>query len=253
MVELTTYSKDFYADQEVSSLQSAKALLPVLHQLFEPKSVVDVGCGIGAWLKTWETAFSLTDYFGIEAPFVKKELMLIPDSKLLLTNLNQPFALNRRFDMAMSLEVAEHIEPAAAQQFVDSLVALSDLVVFSAAIPGQEGTFHVNEQYPEYWAERFARAGYSVVDCLREGIWHDARINYWYRQNILVFVKTSQLHRYPALEAAAVTTKPGFLNRIHPELLAYKTDRIKRLNTPLGYWRQQGYFLKLRLRKLIKR
>ena len=253
MVELTQYNQDFYADQEVSSLQSALALLPIVNQLFNPKSVVDVGCGIGAWLKVWATEFGVTDYFGVEAPFILKEMLIVDEDKVLLTDLNQPFALQRKFDIAMSLEVAEHIAPDAAQPFIDSLTKLSNVIIFSAAIPGQEGTFHVNEQWPEYWAQKFGKAGFVAVDTIRKQVWNDERINYWYRQNILIFMKADLLPQYPELQVAYQSTDPDFLTRIHPNLLAYKSETIAQLNTPFGYWRKQGYLAKVWLKKRLKR
>jgi hypothetical protein len=152
----------------------------------------------------------------------------------------------------MSLEVAEHISAASADIFVRNLTELSDLIVFSAAIPGQGGTFHVNEQWPEYWAEKFKRAGYVVVDCMRKEIWHNEQINFWYRQNILVFVSEKILAKFDVLKPYLITTDPAFLTRIHPELLEYKTAMVTKLLKPLGYWRMQGYLAKLWFRKQLK-
>ncbi|TAD90633.1 MAG: methyltransferase domain-containing protein [Bacteroidetes bacterium] len=253
MVELKDYNQDFYADQQVSSLGSAKALLPIINEMFKPKSVVDVGCGIGAWLQVWNNSFGITDYFGIEAPFILKEMLIVNSDKVLFTDLNREFKIGRHFDIAMCLEVAEHIEPSGAKQFVANLAMLSDVVIFSAAIPGQEGTFHVNEQWPEYWAEKFADNGFVPVDAIRKLIWRDERINYWYRQNMIIFVKRERLLDYPQLAAACQLTDPDFLTRIHPDLLAYKTTIVSQLNSPLGYWRKQGYFAKVWIKNRIKR
>ena len=96
-------------------------------------------------------------------------------------------AVTRRYDLAISIEVAEHIEPGNAEEFVRLLTGLSDTVLFSAAIPGQGGTGHVNEQWPEYWAALFRASGYGAMDCLRTKIWDDAQIPFWYRQNCLIF------------------------------------------------------------------
>jgi len=102
-------------------------------------------------------------------------------------DLERRFDLGRRFDLAICLEVAEHLSPAAADPLVDSLTSHADVVLFSAAIPFQGGHHHVNEQFPDYWAERFARRGFCVIDCLRPRIWNDAEILWWLRQNVLVF------------------------------------------------------------------
>lgn len=104
----------------------------------------------------------LMTFFGIEGPYIKGVPMAIPEDKILLQDLKEPITLDRRFDLAMSVEVAEHIPAEYADTLIRSLTSLSDVIVFSAALTGQGGIYHVNEQMPEYWAELFARYGYSL-------------------------------------------------------------------------------------------
>lgn len=59
-------------------------------------------------------------------------------------------------------------------------------IIFSAAIPGQGGTGHFNEQWPDYWAELFGENGFAVDSSFRFGIWDDDRIENWYRQNLMI-------------------------------------------------------------------
>jgi hypothetical protein len=88
-----------------------------------------------------------------------------------------------------------------AERFVGALTVAAPLVAFLAAVPGQGGDGHLNEQWPAYWAALFAKRGYEVVDCLRELFWDDARVQWWYAQNALLFVDTAALDAITALRS----------------------------------------------------
>ena len=148
-------------------------------------------------------------------------LLEIPHAAFLRADLSQPLDLGRRFDLAISLEVAEHLPAASADTFVASLAGLSDFVLFSAAVPGQGGRHHVNEQWQEYWGERFARLGFAALDLVRRAIWSDRAIPYWYKQNTLLFVRRERLAELPG-EAAKWECEPASLSLAHPEFLADK-------------------------------
>ena len=102
--------------------------------------------------------------------------------------------LYERHDLALSLEVAEHLPEARAASFVGELCELAPVVVFSAAVPGQGGTGHVNEQWAEYWARLFERNGFHVSAALRWRFWNNSSVENWYRQNILVAASRPQDH-----------------------------------------------------------
>lgn len=111
-------------------------------------------------------------------------------------DLTHSFISERRYDLAISLEVAEHLPPHRAKNFVGLLTDLSDFILFPAAIPFQGGKNHVNEQWQDYWTELFESHAYILFDFIRGKIWKDDRIPPWYRQNILFFAqkdKASQI------------------------------------------------------------
>ena len=86
--------------------------------------------------------------------------------------------------------MAEHLDPSRAASFVSDLCALAPVVLFSAAVPGQGGTHHVNEQWPGYWQDLFAVEGYLMSGALRWLIWNDDRVENWYRQNLMVCARS---------------------------------------------------------------
>jgi SAM-dependent methyltransferase len=252
MIESKFYDKGFYKEQEYASYLSGKKIIPLINELFQPESVVDLGCGLGNWLKVWAEDFNIKDYLGVEGPYVNPEMLMVAKDKVIFADLKQKLNLNRRFDIAMSMEVAEHIEPSSADLFIENLTKLSDIIIFSAAIPNQEGTYHINEQNPEYWANKFKKNGYVVVDHFRRRIWNDREINYWYRQNILLFIKEENIYKYPILKESLINTDIDFLLRIHPELLGSKMDRLRKIEPISGYIHWQLYMLKIKFKNAFK-
>ncbi len=221
----TTYQDNFYEYHLQGALASADAIIPMVQEYVNPTSVIDIGCGIGAWLSVWEKR-GIKDIKGVDGAYVDKKQLLIETDKFEDFNLEQGYKSTKRFGMVTCLEVAEHLPANSAELFVESLCALSDVVLFSAAIPAQEGTMHINEQFHEYWGNIFAKNGYAVVDCLRPRIWNDSRIQWWYRQNIMFFVKESALANYPKLKELALHKGQKVMSLVHPEMLKEKVRKI---------------------------
>ena len=209
------YSREFYEDRSAGASNSASVVVPFLLELVDPKSVVDVGCGRGNWLRVFQD-HGINDVVGVDGDHMKESALRIPREQFIAADLTKPLELGRRFDVVLSLEVAEHIPVDCAVTFVDSLTRHGPAVVFSAGIPGQGGTYHVNEQWPDYWARLFHERGYACLDCLRHRVWNDARVEWWYAQNILLFVSKEELAVNPALQREADKTREQQLSLVHP-------------------------------------
>lgn len=190
------YDRHFFSSARDRASRSAEAVAPYLVELLDPESVVDVGCGDGSWLAPF--ASRGVEILGVDGPWAK-EALEIPSERFVAADLDLELDLGRRFDLVLSLEVAEHLEPASAPSFVATLARLGPVVVFSAAVPGQGGIDHLNEQWPEYWADLFAGEGFVPVDCLRNRFWSDERVAPYYAQNAVLFVEVDALERLPAL------------------------------------------------------
>jgi SAM-dependent methyltransferase len=227
----THYPPEFFSTHETLSRTSAALIVPLVLELVPAANVVDVGCGIGTWLTEFKAA-GVGDYLGVDGDYVSREQLLIDRERFVSHDLTQPLQLNRRFDLASCLEVAEHLPDASSQTLVDSLVGLAPVVLFSAAIPHQPGSNHINEQWPEYWHARFASRDYVAVDALRRKVWRDTNVARWYRQNLLFFVERKSLPKYPRLQAVfeADGDAPP-LSLVHPEhyldIYAALFDRMK--------------------------
>jgi SAM-dependent methyltransferase len=181
------YSPAFYKQFDDAVSRSARVCVPLILELLQPRSVVDVGCGIGQWLGEF-TARGVEDYLGIDGPHVQAEQLRIPRERFRAHDLSQPLRLERRFELALSLEVAEHLPARQAAGFVDLLTRAAPAVVFSAAVPAQGGFGHVNEQWPWYWKQLFAVRGYVQLDPFRKALWRDPEVACYYQQNLFLYV-----------------------------------------------------------------
>jgi hypothetical protein len=205
-----------YAAWLEGSAESAAVSVPLVLEAVEPESVVDVGCGLGHWLAVVKE-HGVEDVRGYDGPWVDRSHLLIAPPEFAVADLNRPLSVERRFDLALCLEVAQILGPERAESLVDALVALSDVVVFSAAVPGQGGILHENEQWPFYWAELFAAHGYAASDPFRFKLWERDEVRWWFRQNMVCYCTLEALERRPALAEARCTGAP--LALVHPGCL----------------------------------
>ncbi|HEV2699146.1 MAG TPA: methyltransferase domain-containing protein [Terriglobales bacterium] len=210
------YNPKFYREL-ASAQESAREILPLVLDVLKPGSVIDIGCGTGNWLAIAHE-LGAREILGIDGPWVKSQLA-IPAEKFIEHDLATPLKLDRRFDLALSLEVAEHLPVSGAQTFVRSLCDAADVVVFSAAIPGQGGRRHLNEQWPAYWAKLFADCGYRCHDFLRPRIWNNPRVTWHYAQNSMIFAHSGSRHPF------GEPTAP--LPLVHPVLWSSQVARMK--------------------------
>lgn len=214
------YGSQFYKEQSGGSFQSASVIVPLVLRLFKVNSVVDVGCGVGAWLHEF-VANGVSDYLGIDGDYVPRNQLRIPSERFTSMDLRSITDVGRKFDLACSLEVAEHLPESSADDFVSALVAAAPVVLFSAAVKGQGGRNHLNEQWPSYWAKRFSGHGYSAFDCIRPQIFDDSRIRPWYRQNLLVFCRGDYCP-----EGYSPLTSAFDLDRVLPDYFEYKLQEV---------------------------
>lgn len=194
---LYVYTADFYRHINAGALSSAEALLPVVARWFDVKSVIDFGCGQGAWLSVWKQV-GAREVVGLDGEYVDRNGLLVDPHEFTGADLSRPVDLGRTFDLVQSLEVAEHLPEAHADTFVDNLVRHGSVVLFSAAVPGQLGEHHVNERPFEYWRDKFIARGYVLIDAIRPELRHRANIDPWYKHNALLFVHRDRLPDIPA-------------------------------------------------------
>lgn len=193
------YDSDYYANEvEGPAVRSAEAISQSIVQDLRPQTVVDVGCGTGALLEALRRKgcqVSGLEYSSAALQHCRSRNL---DVRKFDLERDSPQG-DRTFDVAISMEVAEHLPERISDRYVALLTALSGVIVFTAAPPGQGGNDHVNEQPSSYWISRFQALGFAHDDDLSR-VWRDswrqqAVVAYWYYQNLMIFRRVDQTGR----------------------------------------------------------
>jgi hypothetical protein len=213
------YNKTFFDSQMSGSYKSATFYVKHLLKIFKPHSVADLGCGRGTWLKAFKEN-GVNKLLGLDGDWVKQEEMVDQTIEFKPTNLNEPLnKIDERFDLAISVEVAEHLKEEAAKTFIDNITALSDVIMFGAAYTKQGGDNHINEQPTTYWAKMFIDVNYMPYDIFRQTFWGNKEIESWYQQNTFIYVKhTSNVNKVLREAGYHPLSNIEYMNCIHPNL-----------------------------------
>ena len=208
------YNEKFYNNQSDSSYKSAKIILPILFNHYKPNSIIDVGCGIGSWLKAAKE-LGINKFVGIDGNEIEEDFLLVSRKYIKIDNLETHKNINNeKYDLAISVEVAEHLHNNCSVHFVETLTSYSDVVLFSAAIPYQEGEHHINCNPPQFWVDIFKKYGYDCYDFRNDlmNMWE--KVNPCYSQNILLFAKEKYRNTFMKFN---LTEKPIFY--YHPYIV----------------------------------
>ena len=243
------YDNEFYQAQQLKSYNSALVVLGHVFDVFCPKKIVDFGCGVGAWLKAAAEIHSKKgmddcEYVGLDGDWGEKKNMIPDCVDFRGIDLENISPLDKKYDMAISVEVAEHLPESCARKFVSTICNSADVILFGAAIPGQGGVNHINEQYQSYWMSLFCEKGFKCIDLIRPAYFDDERIGVAYRQNLLLYVKEGSPGSV-AFDGFNEVNK-NLLDIVHPIVL----DRVRdRCNDPVFLIRKT---VRLLLSKVIK-
>lgn len=219
---------DYNHPSNAHNEEGPKVALAAIFENKWPTSLLDVGCGTGAWLKAGLN-YGIADVLGIDGVAIPADLLLIPSDNFRCQDLTQEWKLDRRFDVALCLEVAEHLDPSFAEHLINNLTIHSNLVIFSAACPDQRGQHHVNCQWPAYWQEHFNTHGFVCNDSIRWKLWDEPKVEAWYRQNLFIATREPlTAGKEPRLRAVA-----------HPcmlPFLSYSVNEIENGSVPIQWY-----------------
>ena len=202
------YSDEWFRARKQATRRSAEVIASFVRDVVRPTSIIDLGCGTGSWL----AAFGVDDSLGVDGDWVSRSQLEFPEEHFRTHDLTRPLVLDRTFDLALSVEVGEHLPAEAADVLVESLSRLAPVILFSAAIPYQGGTGHVNPQWPAYWADRFRSREYVPCDVIRPRFWCHPEVRFAHAQNLILYVRSGDLSRL------AIAETP-LLPLVHPRLL----------------------------------
>jgi SAM-dependent methyltransferase len=193
--------------QNLHTLDAPSVIFPIINNTYKPRSILDVGCGLGTWLKV-ASNYGIEDFFGIDGIEVSDEDFFISKEKFKQQNLTEYWDLGRKFDLILCLEVAEHLPSDSSANLIHSLTNNSDTIVFSAACPHQPGQGHINCQWIEYWQNLFNKNGYACFDEIRPVVWNENFSEWWYKQNIFIARK----------DEVNAGKEARIISMIHPDL-----------------------------------
>ncbi len=216
------------------NLNAPHEIVPFLINIFHPKSMVDVGCGLGTFLNVF-IENGVDDVTGIDGSWIDKSKLFVPERYIIEENLEQPFTINRKFDLVLCLEVGEHLATQSADILIQNLISLGDIIIFSAAIVNQGGQNHINEQPFGYWIEKFNKHDYLFYDVFRTIFWNNSNIDWWYKQNMFLVAKVN-VKIFDYLPDVKPITEVN--EYVHPELLAMHTENIKMCKQSLKKYKE---------------
>lgn len=239
-------SVPYIHDEIVHNSGAAEEVLPILFEVYKPSSILDVGCGLGNWIQVAKK-MGVNDVIGVDGAYVNRSLLKINAEEFVEKNLTESFNLDRKFDLSICLEVAEHLPHSSANGLIQSLTSHADVILFSAALPGQGGQNHINEQWPKYWQKIFLNYDFEMIDFFRDKIWENQKIERWYRQNLFLVVRKGH--------ALALHGNNEALALIHPELFEVVNEnyelKIKKLKATIEKLQSRDMLGKLS--KILKR
>jgi len=245
------YTEKFYSRHIDGSVRSANIILDILFKLYKPSSVVEFGCGRGGWLAAAESLGSKV-LKGFDGIWVKEEELESKTIDFSAVDFEKGIEVESGYDLAISLEVAEHLSESKAKKFVETICDSSDVVLFSAAIVHQGGKGHINEQWQSYWVNKFKNNGYMCIDMFRKEVWENDDVEWWYRQNIFLFVNKSSASKKPELDVfrKMESSANQILNMAHP--LGYE-GKINEIYNPNFNFCMRCFrrFVKAKFRKLV--
>jgi len=227
---MANYDSRFYSDLDDTAAPSARRIVPMILELAPITSVIDIGCGDGSWLSVF-AEHGVSAIRGVDGHWIDDSALKIPLEHFERRALDRELDIEGHYDLAMSVEVAEHLPPDAAPNFVAALCRLAPIVLFSAAIPHQGGVGHYNEQWPDYWADLFAAQGYRAIDVLRDAIWDDPQVTWWYKQNLVLYASDAALTANEKLAAARARSPKTPRALVHPEKYLHA---VKQANPSFG-------------------
>jgi SAM-dependent methyltransferase len=232
------YSESFFDGIEDGSTESARVVVPLLCSIVSVTSVVDVGCGRGAWLQIFKE-HGVKTLRGIDGDYVDRSHILVDNSCFVAADLAKLSQIDGSFDLALCLEVAEHIPRRHSASLVHALTSAAPIVLFSAAVPGQPGTRHINEQWPLFWRELFAQQSFRMFDPLRRRLRDDHRVKWWYRQNLVLFASQEGIARNPALRQEQEVASGAELDWVFFDVVrAHRNPRFLACNGIKRVWQR---------------
>jgi SAM-dependent methyltransferase len=182
------YDKRYNAFLDVAASQSTEPMAATIKRIFNPTSVIDVGCGTGVLLaRLRQIGLEVKGLEYSDAGIARCRERGVEVEKF---DLESEEAIQGSWDVTVSFEVAEHLPESMAENYVRVISQFSPVVIMSAATAGQGGKDHVNEQPHEYWIKKMLWRGFDYDGQTSHQVrveWAEKRVAPWYVNNTMIF------------------------------------------------------------------
>jgi SAM-dependent methyltransferase len=191
---MTSHYNNQYFNSSIFEYNYVPVAEAILNQ-YNPKSVIEFGCGNGELSKILaKTGIEVIAIDGYSNP----DFEGYDNITFLKIDLNDPASvekyltpINKKYDVAICLEVAEHLHPSVSEPLICLLTRVSDVVIFSAAVPEQDGEGHINSRNRTFWHEQFEKYNFFLRDSIRSQIRDHANVGKWYALNTVDYVRST--------------------------------------------------------------
>jgi SAM-dependent methyltransferase len=187
------YDQRYNAFLDAAARKSTGPMAATIKRIFNPRSVIDVGCGTGALLaQLKQNGLEIRGFEYSDAGIARCREKGVSVEKF---DLESADVIEGKCDLTVSFEVAEHLPEALADNYVRVICQFSPIVIMSAATVGQGGKDHVNEQPHAYWIEKIQRRGFDYDEATSHQIrveWAEQGVATWYVNNTMVFKRKSE-------------------------------------------------------------
>lgn len=225
-MSIKSYDKEDYDWWANPAITSAKIIVPFILENIPLESTLDFGCAHGGWLSVFQE-LGIEKIKGLDGEWVDTNDLLVPLESFQCVDLEKyQHPPTEKYDLCICLEVAEHLDIKYSDALIENLTTASDIILFSAAVPGQGGQNHVNECAPSFWKDKFREKGFYQFDFLRETFWENEDVAWWYKQNIMFYSKKDLCYNLKKLSK-------DFSGKhlIHPSAFAEKCSELSIENT----------------------
>ena len=230
MLPKSKYLNKFFLKHRPITLSSAKKIIKLFPNYFNPKLILDIGCGTGEWIKTFNDRYSSCKFIGIDGHWINSDDLIYKNCDFLNIDLNSELSsetFNKKYDLVCCLETITDLTEHKGQNLIKKICNITDMCLFSSGTPVQTHGPHKNQQWQSYWHSLFIKNEFTALDFIRPAIWNDIDVGPWYRQNCFLFVKKSWLKNNP--EWQNLTLNQQFpIDIVHPEVAPLiKNMRLK--------------------------
>lgn len=189
---MSIYNKEYFNEGIFSTDYDFVA--KVIMDCYQPKSIIEFGCGNGSLsiaLNGLGAAIDAVD--GYSEP----DFSNYPEISFKRVDLNNRDEINnhingRQYDLAICTEVAEHLQPESSRYLITSMARCAPVLIFSAAVPHQEGNGHINCQSRAFWHNLFTSEGFKLQDSLREVLRTNSDLAIWYKLNLVDYIANNK-------------------------------------------------------------